>query len=352
MLLVLLAMAPLLVYAGPSQSDTLNPDCVMHLMQSADDHLTVGEIRQRCAETITAHSFEGAKPDSDDDADTHGTLAAPADAEQLTALTERLETDRKAADRAFSIMAHRPNYILAAAYNTEGWDPTPFREASGNPEYVNKDVEAQFQISVKVPLALDLFDGRADLYAAYTNRSFWQVYSATNSQPFRETNHEPEFWLQFANDWQFAGFTNSVNAVGYLHQSNGRGAVLSRSWDRLYANFIFQKGNVAIGIMPWWWINADKSESSNPDIDDYMGYGEMKLVWERKRHVVAVMLRNHIESGFERGATEISWSFPIFGYSYLRGYLQYFYGYGESLIDYNQKANRLGIGISVTDWFN
>ena len=83
-----------------------------------------------------------------------------------------------------------------------------------------------------------------------------------------------------------------------------------------------------------------------------MRHGEVRGAWQRDGHVFSMMLRNWLESGFDYGAAELSWSFPVFDYPFLKGYLQYFYGYGESLIDYNHKVNRIGLGISVTDWLD
>jgi len=324
---------------GPTHlfaSETAAGLCMQNLLENGDDDLTLGEIRAQCAQTDSA-----------------GTVVEVTEESAInTSVTHRLGADREAAARPFSILAHKPNYVLAGVYNAEGWDPDLYQQASDDPDYENEDVEAQFQISIKVPLAIDLFGDRMDIYAAYTNRSFWQVFNSEYSEPFRETNHEPELWLQFKNDWQIFGLTNAVNTVGWVHQSNGRAGVLSRSWNRVYANFIFEKDNYVLSFKPWLWISKDKQTSDNPDITDFMGHGEFRAAWHRNRHVVSMMLRNQLESGFEEGAVELGWSFPVFDYPYLKGYVQYFYGYGESLIDYDRKVNRIGIGISLTDWID
>lgn len=317
----------LLLVTTPLAADDAD-ECMRGFLATGADDLTLGEMRLRCRTT----------PDS---------TGRDAQAEQL--VERRLAADRGAAANPYSIQAHKPNYVLAGAYNHEGWDALPYQD-SGDPSYRNDDVEMQFQMSLKVPLALDLFNDRMDVYFAYTNRSFWQIYNRENSEPFRETNHEPEIWGQFYNDWQIAGFTNAVNAIGFVHQSNGATEPRSRSWNRLFANFIFENNHWVLSFKPWVWVAKDKSRSDNPDIDDYLGHGEIRAAWARNRHVVSAMVRNQIESGFDRGATEVSWSFPVLDYPYLKGYLQYFYGYGESLIDYNRKVNRIGLGLSFTDW--
>lgn len=315
----------------------VSQQCMLELLNSGQDDLTLGEIRAQCR-------------DAGNNAGTTQEESDPRNDSYTDSARRRMAADREAAAKPFSILAHKPNYALAAAYNTEGWDSTFNRQFSKDNSYENQDVEAQFQISLKVPLALDLFGDRMDIYGAYTNRSFWQMYNRDYSEPFRETNHEPEVWLQFRNDWQVFGLTNVVNTIGFVHQSNGSAGERSRSWNRAYANLIFGKDNFVLSFKPWLWLTGNKSESDNPDITDYMGHGEFRAAWQRKGHVYSMMLRNQLESGFDKGAVELSWSIPIFRYPYLKGYVQYFYGYGESLIDYDRKVNRIGIGISITDW--
>jgi phospholipase A1 len=357
-LAALLALQPAAGLADPVPQASPDADpaagldaaCVLRLAGAGRDSMTLAELRSQCRAAPQPGLVEPAAAVAPAAAaDPGAQVSGPA---QPGVVEARLASDRRAATRPFSVIAHRPNYFLLAAWNAEGWDASLYRADTGDAAYSNDDIESQFQVSLKVPLAVGLLDDRMDLYGAYTNRSFWQVYNDEYSEPFRETNHEPELWAQFSNDWTFLGITNSVNTVGYVHQSNGQSGLLSRSWDRLFATVVFERAHWALAFKPWVWISPDKEDSGNPDIDDYLGHGEVRLVYGRKGHVFSAMLRNQLESGFDRGATEVSWSFPVFDYPYLRGYMQYFYGYGESLIDYNQKVNRIGVGISVTDWLD
>ena len=138
--------------------------------------------------------------------------------------------------------------------------------------------------------------------------------------------------------------------LGIVHQSNGRGGVLSRSWNRVFANFIIERGNFALAIKPWWRIPESTSEDDNSNITDYLGHGKITAAYKWGENVFSLMLRNNLESGFQRGAAQVSWAFPLGNYPYLKGYVQYFTGYGMSLIDYNEYSNCIGIGISLTDW--
>jgi phospholipase A1 len=303
-------------------------ECLLRELESAQSGTTVDQLRNKCQA---------------------GLMATAGKEEDAGIVDVRYYTDKGNILRPFTLMAHRPNYILLASYNK---DPNnkPYQEATGDPNLELDNVESQFQVSIKIPLAVDLFKKKVDIFSAFTMRSFWQVYNNDISSPFRETNYEPEAWVQFRPNWTFWGIRNIANVIGINHQSNGRTEPLSRSWNRIIASFVFQKGNLAFAIKPWYRLPEDDEDDNNPDITDYLGHYEIRAGYKWKENVFSVMSRNNLESGFSKGAVELTWSFPLGSYKYLKGYVQGFTGYGQSMVDYNYYQNSIGIGFAVTDW--
>ena len=56
-----------------------------------------------------------------------------------------------------------------------------------------------------------------------------------------------------------------------------------------------------------------------------------------------------ITSNRSHGAVQLDYGFPIS--NLLRGHVQIFDGYGESMIDYNHKATYIGLGVSLLEWY-
>lgn len=259
-----------------------------------------------------------------------------------SALDRRIKIERATRFQSFVMTPHKPNYILPIAYNYKPNNAPVDVLLDGELD----NTEVKFQLSMKFPILDNLFDGQGSLQFAYTNLSFWQAYNKNVSSPFRETVHEPEIFLIFENDWKFLGFKNRLVQLGAVHQSNGRSGDQSRSWNRVYADFIFQHGNYYLSLKPWYRIERTRTDD-NPDIEKYMGHGEIRAVYAGGKHTLSIMLRNNFH-GTNYGALEMNWSFPMS--RRVKWFVQYFNGYGESLIDYNAHTNRLGIGIAFTDW--
>ena len=134
---------------------------------------------------------------------------------------------------------------------------------------------------------------------------------------------------------------------GLEHQSNGRSEPLSRSWNRIYSLLAFEKGHFYFAIKPWYRIPESRSSDDNPDIQKYMGHGEFYAVYTWGKQRFGIMLRNNFRTE-NYGAVQLDWSFPL--HRKFDGYIQYFSGYGESLIDYNHSTSRIGIGIIIANW--
>jgi phospholipase A1 len=253
-------------------------------------------------------------------------------------------------DGNFEVRPYMPNYILPIRY-TDKPNNTPFSpifSAAGAPQQELDDIEAKFQISFKARLwATD--DKRWSAWAAYTQQNQWQVYNDAISRPFRETNYQPEVMLAYNPDLTFGGFRWRLATLSLNHQSNGRADPLSRSWNRLIGGVALERGGFVFQARAWHRFSESADKDDNPDITDYMGYGDLTALYRTTGgHTFKAMGRGNLGKG--KGAGEFTWSSPpVLGP--LRLYAQIFTGYGESMIDYNWNQTTIGAGITLNDLF-
>ena len=279
-------------------------------------------------------------------------VSALANAGRGSLLDSRWELARDSKFGVFNLRTYKPIYALplfaAASSNPLPQSPNPNNVVTAWHDV--QQVESKLQLSFKTKIAQNLFGDNGDLWGAYTQTSRWQLFNGDESRPFRETNYEPELMLVFRNRYHLAGWNGRMATIGINHQSNGQGDPQSRSWNRIIAAVGLDRENWALVIRPWWRIPEGNHEDNNPDIEDYMGRADALLVWRKGAHEVSTIARHSLRSG-ERshGSLQLDWGFPLDGP--LRGHVQVFSGYGESLIDYNHASTYIGIGISLTEWF-
>lgn len=356
------AEEPVLHEESTNQSVTPDEEAIRRCLQvtlpTAGNEMTVGDLRAACRE------LQSNKPVRDKPEAVGITSQTTAGPEQTTGehgsnapsgriLDRRLNMEALNRANRFLLTPHKRNYLLPVSYQSSR-NGQLYAEAQ-SPLADLQNTEVEFQLSVKILLREAIFGDNGHLYAAYTNHSLWQAYNQSISRPFRETNHQPELILSFVNDWEILGFRNVLNEFILNHHSNGQGGILSRSWNRVMFNTVFERGPVAFSLMPWYRIPEDEKSGpmdptgdDNPDIDKFLGNFELTLAYQRKDQLISLMLRNNLRSD-NKGAVELSWSFPVS--RTLRGYVKYFNGYGHSLIDYNFHTNAIGIGFTFTDLF-
>ena len=292
--------------------------------------------------TLIGTSVLAAESDADSSPDEGGSL-----------VVDRLERERAVQDNRSVLLAHKRNYFLPISYAKHP-NNEPIEDIFDDADDTLDNTEALFQLSLKVELADELFTESGALYAGFTIRSWWQAYNSDISSPFRETNYEPElFWLTPV-PWNVFGGDATVAGLGIVHQSNGRSQLFSRSWNRIYGSLIWERSRYVFGLKVWWRIPEDDKDDpldsdgdDNPDIEDYMGNFEFVTAYRSNHHEYSMMLRNNLDADDNKGAIQLDWTFPL--HKRLRGYAQFFNGYGESLIDYDAHIERVGIGILLSD---
>ncbi len=267
-------------------------------------------------------------------------------------LADNWELDAASKRGMFVLRPYKPMFILPLS-RTDNVNQSPSSSAAGHTLAApgNLDAtEARMQFSLKTKALENLFGDNGDLWLGYTQSSHWQAYNSQLSRPFRETDYEPEAMLAFRTNYELLGFKGSLASIGINHQSNGRAVPLSRSWNRIIAQAGFERDDWMVLLRPWWRLPESESSDDNPGIENYIGRGELIVSRKWQGQVFSLQARHSLRGGENsRGSAQVAWSFPIAGD--LKGYVQLFSGYGESLIDFNHRQTVLGLGFSVFDWY-
>lgn len=235
------------------------------------------------------------------------------------------------------------------------------------------DAQVKFQISMKFRvlehvLKYNLFPA----YFAYTQKSLWNV--GQQSMPFEENNYNPEFFLDYpANAVIIGRFKlRSIVISPIEHESNGLVGVQSRSWNRQYVllrfgleskeklavtnSFLPDKASMYIKL----WYASGYSDSnaylqsigSNDKFLDYMGRGEIgasirNFLWggslrDHQLDIKTPIFRDRRKDSYE---LELRQQLPNMNFAI---YLQYWYGYGETLLRFNQFGRRGFVGLAFS----
>ncbi|MEO6117766.1 MAG: phospholipase A [Methylotenera sp.] len=252
---------------------------------------------------------------------------------------------------------YKSNYLLITGTNNT--NDTPVTPSQNKLEDRNLDAkDLKFQLSLKtemmnnIPFIRSLpYVTSSRIWGAYTQQSYWQVFDGGASRPLRENNYEPELILSLGIDNQVNGVKKNyiprMLNLGVVHQSNGRSDPISRSWNRIYLESGWElTDQLSLMVRPWWRVPEDRDD--NPDLEKFMGYGDVTFRWEdmRRKNAATLLLRNNFRSD-NKGFAQIDLQRQVFNNPYLKLHLMLSTGYGASLLDYNHSQSILGLGISL-----
>lgn len=187
------------------------------------------------------------------------------------------------------------------------------------------------------------------IFFHYTQVSFWNIGQESN--PFAEINYQPGILYNYKLNNRYL---NDFR-IGIFHESNGESEDRSKSLDIGFQTYLlkeFKLKDFTFNTILRIFYVPESSLEENPEYHDYMGYHNLFLELRYKEWgCVELKTQGFIIEG--KGAIQIgivSHSLLDFkNYFTPRLYIQWYYGYGESLINYSTKSNSLRLGIIFRD---
>lgn len=284
--------------------------------------------------------------------DASGVQANPVIVEVAPAVAAA-ETDGKPDESVLGGIFSRPDFDPEEFFKAHFFGYEPFYFIAGT-----EQPNAKFQISFRYqflnsngPLARR-YPWLKGFNLAYSQTSLWDW--SQPSAPFFDTSYRPEFLylMQRVDEGRWADWFRLDLQAGFKHESNGKDGLDSRSLNIVYfepsVRFGLEDG-LQLTLAPRVWAYVG-SLSDNPDIAKYRGYVSLRSVvgWAKGWQLSAV---GRLGADANRGSVQLDLTYPLmkvlFGNSSLYLQAQYFYGYGESLLEYNQLGSSFRVGFAL-----
>ncbi len=234
-----------------------------------------------------------------------------------------------------ALSANEPMYFIMGK-NTEHGTDSRFQLS-----FKYRPFDPEGSIAGFVPLL-------SNLYFAYTQTTLWDI--GEKSGPFRDTSYRPSLFYRWAGSGR--NFLPDEWRVGAEHESNGQPGISSRSLNTMYIRptWNFDMGNSRrLTFYPKFQHYLNKEENS--DIQRYRGYVDWQLRYGREDGLVLGGLYRLGTGGYSSSQLDVSYpiSDRIFARTGAFVHLQLLSGYGETLLDFNNKSDtqiRLGLSIA------
>ena len=221
---------------------------------------------------------------------------------------------------------------------------------------VRGGTSARFQLSFKYRLFdVDAGVGQvrpwlSGLYFGYTQNSLWDLES--ESKAFRDTSWQPSLFWRWERAGDPVGRQFEGARLGIEHESNGGRGATSRSINTAFVRPEWHWKFSRIGsfaFTPKIYAYLDKEE--NTDIDDYRGFVDWRARYDSPAGTwVATTVVRYGTAG--KGSFLLDASRRIrdvkFGPVSTYLHVQFFAGYGESILEYNvRRKSQLRFGFAI-----
>jgi len=214
---------------------------------------------------------------------------------------------------------------------------------------INKHTaNAKFQLSIRQRLTKTILPYNSFLVLTYTQKSFWNIYD--KSSPFTDNNYNPG--LALVKPVIYKDMFRGVASIALEHESNGKDSLGSRGWNYMVlSGLYFFNINFSVQAKVWAGIfdrgDPGLTGAGNSDLLNYRGYGLLDFNYRSLDDKIWISAMINPRKRIGDFNTQLEFNFKLNKKANQYLFIQWYRGYGESLLDYKKFNSMIRMGICI-----